>query len=123
MSALETGRFLHDALKRAGRPADQPVEMTRLRDFAEIARFFRIDAESRLSKASSKTDADATASNQAATAGRIYHAILDEAARRYLEAQRGQAAPRRPPRLRHPPRGATRVLVDPVGASPGRRGR
>jgi hypothetical protein len=93
MSALETGRFLHDALKRAGRPADQPIEMTRLRDFAEIARFFRIDAESRLSEAASKTDADATASTQAMAAGRIYHAILDEAAQRYLEAQRAGKQP------------------------------
>jgi hypothetical protein len=68
--------------------------LTRLREFAEIARFFRIDAECRLSETSSKDVADATAFNQAMAAGRIYQAILDEAARRYREAPRaGQQPP------------------------------
>ena len=60
--------------------------MTRFREFAEVARFFRIEAESRLPGAARPKDADDAASSQAATAGRIYHAILDGAARRYRES-------------------------------------
>ena len=39
MSELESGRFVDDALKRAGRSTAQPVDMTRFRDFAEVVRF------------------------------------------------------------------------------------
>jgi hypothetical protein len=91
MSALKSGRFFDDAFKRAGRPADQPVDMTRLHEFAEIARFFRIEAESKLPEAWSPKGPDVTAVNQAAA--RIYRAILDGAALRYLEARRGGEAP------------------------------
>jgi hypothetical protein len=44
MRGLESGRSLYDALGEAGRPLD----VTRLGDFVEVARFFRLDAESRL---------------------------------------------------------------------------
>ena len=118
MSELENGRFVDDALKRAGRSAAQPVDMTRFREFAEVVRFFRIEAESRLPGASRPKGTDVTDSGQAATAGRIYRAILDEAARRYREAPRGRGACRCPPRLRRPPRRATRGMVHPLGASP-----
>ena len=62
--------------------------MTRFREFAEVARFFRIEAEGRLPGASRPKGADVTDSGQAETAGRIYRAILDGAARRYREAPR-----------------------------------
>ena len=39
---------MDDALKRAGRSAAQPVDMPRFREFVEVVRFFRIEAESRL---------------------------------------------------------------------------
>ena len=82
MSALEGGRFLHDAL-----------DMTRFREFAEIARFFRIEAESRLRESSRPRGMDVTASGRAATAARIYQDILDGAARRYRELPRDGGAP------------------------------
>ena len=40
------------ALKRTGRPAAGPVDLSRFREFAEVARFFRIEAEGRLPGAS-----------------------------------------------------------------------
>ena len=86
MRELESGRFLDDALGRPGRSTAAPVDMTRFREFAEVARFFRIEAESRLPGAAGPKDTFDTASSQAATAGRIYHAILDGAARRYRES-------------------------------------
>ncbi len=92
MSELENGRFVDNALKRAGRSAGSPVDMTRFPEFVEVARFFRIEAESLLSGASKSKGTDATDSGQAATAGRIYRAILDEAARRYREAPRAGEA-------------------------------
>jgi hypothetical protein len=92
MAALEDGRSLHDAFTRAGRPADEPVDMTRLREFVAVARFFRIAAESWLPEAPRVFGPDATASGQAAAAGRIYRAILDEAAGRYREAPRAGGA-------------------------------
>ena len=52
MRELENGRFVDDALKRAGRSAAQPVDMTRFREFAEVVRFFRIEAETQLPGAS-----------------------------------------------------------------------
>ena len=93
MSALESGRFLDDALKRAGRPAVEPVDMTRLREFVDVARFFRIEAESQLPEPSRPKGTDVTASSRAAAAGRIYQAILDGAARRYLAIPRAGGAP------------------------------
>ena len=45
MSELENGRFVDDALKRTGRPAAQPVDMARFREFALVVRFFRVEAE------------------------------------------------------------------------------
>ena len=65
MSALESGRFLNDALERAGRPAVEPVDLNRLREFADVARFFRIEAESQLPKASRPNGTDVTASSRA----------------------------------------------------------
>ena len=67
-------------------PPLEPVDMTRFREFAEVARFFRIEAEDRLPGASRPKGAGVTDSGQAETAGRIYGAILDGAARRYREA-------------------------------------
>jgi hypothetical protein len=48
MRGLESGRALLDALGEAGGPADRSLDVTRLGEFAEVARFFRLDAESRL---------------------------------------------------------------------------
>ncbi len=93
MRALESGRFLDDTLKRAGRPAVEPVDMNRLREFADVARFFRIEAESQLPKASRPNGTDVTASSRAAAAARIYQAILDGAARQYREMPRAGGAP------------------------------
>jgi hypothetical protein len=39
---------LYDALGEAGRPGDRPLDVTALGEFVEVARFFRLDAESRL---------------------------------------------------------------------------
>jgi hypothetical protein len=88
MSRLEDGRFAIDALKRPGLPAAPPVDMTRFREFTEVARFFRIESEDRLQGASRPKGAGVTDSGQAETAGRIYGAILDGAARRYREVPR-----------------------------------
>jgi len=92
MSALETGRFIDHARERAGRSAAQPVDMTRLREFAEVARFLRIESESQPQGATRSKGTDVTDSGQAATAGRIYSAILNEAAHRYREAPRAGEA-------------------------------
>jgi hypothetical protein len=91
MSALESGRSLEDALKGTGRPALEPVDMNRLREFVEVARFFRIEAESQLPTVSKPKGGDATASSQAAA--RIYRAILDDAIRRCRELPREGGAP------------------------------
>jgi hypothetical protein len=48
MRGLESGRSLYDALGEAGGPVDRPLDVTRLGEFGEVARFFRLDAESRL---------------------------------------------------------------------------
>ena len=48
--------------------------MTRFREFAEVVRFFRIEAESRLPGAARPKSTDVTYAGQAATAGRIYRA-------------------------------------------------
>ena len=123
MSALEGGRFVRDENNRAGRPAVEVVDMTRLREFVEIARFYRIEAESRLPEASRPKGRDVTAPSRAASAARIYQTILDGAARRYRETNLKAGAPSDVGRgLDSPYRGATRVMVDPMGASPGRRG-
>jgi hypothetical protein len=92
MSALESGRFLDDALERAGRPVLEPIERSRLREFADVAQFFRIEAERLLGDSAGPMGSDAIASSQAAAAGRTYEAILDEAARRYLVAARAGGA-------------------------------
>jgi hypothetical protein len=110
MSELENGRFVDNALKRAGRSAGSPVDVTRFPEFVEVARFFRIEAESLLSGASKSKGTDATDSGQAATAGRIYRAILDGAARRLRQAPRaGQALA--DPRLVFDPRIAERLAA------------
>ncbi len=88
MRELEDGRFVVDALKRAGRPVAPPADMTRFREFVEVARFFRIEAEDRLPGASRSKGAGVTNSGQAETAGRIYRTILDGAARQYRESPR-----------------------------------
>jgi hypothetical protein len=94
MSTLESGRFLDDALERAGRPALEPIERGRLREFTAVARFFRIEAEHILGDSAGPMGRDAIASSQATAAARFYEAILEEAARRYLVAARaGGAAP------------------------------
>ena len=88
MRALESGRFVNEAREWAGRAAVEPIDMTRFHEFADVARFFRIEAESKLSKASRSQDTDATDSSQVAAAGRIYQTILDEAVGRYRETPR-----------------------------------
>lgn len=93
MAALEDGRFLHDVLARAGRPADEAVDMGRLREFAGVARFFRLEAERQLPGAARREGPDATASSRAAAAGRIYQAIIDESARQFLGMPRAGKAP------------------------------
>jgi hypothetical protein len=94
MRALEDGRFLRDALKQPGRSGDERLYMDRLRALADVARFFRIDAERELLAESRPNTSDATAASRAvaAAAGRMYQAIWDEAARRYLELPRAGAA-------------------------------
>lgn len=88
MSELETGRFVDAALKRSGRAAVQPVDMTQFREFAEVVRFFRVEGESQRPGASRPRGTDVTDPGQAETASRIYRAVLDEAAYRYLEGPR-----------------------------------
>ncbi len=92
MRELENGRFVDDALKRADRSALQPVDMTRFPEFTDVVRFFRIDAESRLPGAARSKSTDVTYAGQAATAGRIYGALMDAAARRYRAAPRSGEA-------------------------------
>jgi hypothetical protein len=92
MRELETGRLWDVALKRLGRSGSQSVDMTITREFGDVIRFFRIDAESRLSDASRPNDVDVTHSGQAATAEQIYRAILDKAANQCHEAPRAGAA-------------------------------
>ena len=48
MRGLESGRSVQGALREQGRPSDVPLDITKLGEFAEVARFFRLDAESRL---------------------------------------------------------------------------
>jgi hypothetical protein len=93
MNELERGHVADDRRERAGRPAIAPADMTRLREFTEVARFFRIEAEDRLPDGSAPRGADAMDSGQAVTASRIYRAILDGAARRYREAPRAGGVP------------------------------
>jgi hypothetical protein len=93
MSELEHGHFLDGVLKRAGRPTSQPIEMKRFPEFAQVARFFRVEAETRLTGAPTPKKSDTTDSSQVETAGRMYRAILDGAAHRYREAPRADAVP------------------------------
>jgi hypothetical protein len=93
MSALESGRFLDDALQRAGRPALQPGDRTRLGEFTDVAHFFRTEAERHLPESARPMDRDTIASSPAAAAARIYEAMLDGAARRILESTRAGEAP------------------------------
>jgi hypothetical protein len=93
MRVLETGRFRDDALKRAGQPAGEPLDMTRLHEFVAVARFFRIEAESHRLDVSKPEGTDVTAASRAAVAGQIYQAILDESARRYQAIPRAGEAP------------------------------
>jgi hypothetical protein len=92
MIELENGRFVDDALKRAGRSAAQPIDMTRIGEFTEVARFFRIEAEAQLPGGSRPKGTDVTDSGQAATAGRVYRAILDGAAHQHRDAPRAGKA-------------------------------
>jgi hypothetical protein len=93
MNDLEKGRVADNARERAGRPAVGPVDLTRLREFTDVARFFRIEAEDRLSSGSGPRDADVMDAGQAVTASRVYRAVLDGAARRYREAPRAGGVP------------------------------
>jgi hypothetical protein len=88
MTALETGHFLDDALERSGRPPGQSLDMTRIREFVAVARFLRMEAETQLPEALKQRSADVTTASRAGAAGRIYQAILDAAARRYLAIPR-----------------------------------
>ncbi len=93
MNDLEKGPVADGARERAGRPAVGPFDLTRLREFTEVARFFRIEAEDRLPGGLGPRDADVMDSGQAVTANRVYRAVLDEAARRYREAPRARGVP------------------------------
>jgi hypothetical protein len=88
MTELENGRFVEIALKQSGRSGAQPVDITRFREFSEVVRFSRIEAEIRLPGAYLPKGTDGTDAGLAATAGRIYRAILDGVAQRYREAGR-----------------------------------
>jgi hypothetical protein len=48
MRGLESGRSVQDALGEEGRPGARPLDSTKLVEFTEVARFFRLDAESRV---------------------------------------------------------------------------
>ena len=92
MHELENGRFVDDALKRSGRTTKKPVDWSRSPEFVTVVRFLRIEAESRLPGAPKAQGTESADSGQAATAGRIYRAILDDAAHRYaLSPRAGQA--------------------------------
>jgi hypothetical protein len=54
MRGLESGRSVQDALREAGRPGDGPLDVTRLGEFVEVVRFFRLDAQSRLQDSRSR---------------------------------------------------------------------
>ena len=110
MSELETGRFVDAALKRTGRSDVRPVDMTQFREFAEVARFFRVEAESQRAGASQPKGTDVTVSGQVATASRTYRAILDGAAHRHLDAPR-EGEPPADIRLVFDPRLAERLAA------------
>lgn len=93
MSALETGRFGDDALRRAGRPAGEHLDMTQLPEFVAVVRFFRIEAESQQPNVSTPKGIDLAASSRAAAASQVYQSILDGAARRYLAIPHAGGAP------------------------------
>jgi hypothetical protein len=95
LAELESGKFVNESPGRAAAP---PVDMTRFPEFAEVARFFRIEAEDQLPGSARMKDADATSSRQAEAAARIYRAIRDEAVRRCRETPRPNE-PRTDPRL------------------------
>ncbi len=86
MTALESGRFFQEAVRQPGGPAVEAIDMSRFREFAETARFFRIEAESKLAESAKPKVTDVTATGRAAAAARIYQALLDGAARRNREA-------------------------------------
>jgi hypothetical protein len=88
MTALETGRFRVEALRRAGRPPGQPLDMTRLREFVAAARFFRLEAECQLPETSARKGNVEADTSSVAVASQIYQAIQDVAARRYLAISR-----------------------------------
>jgi hypothetical protein len=46
MRDLESGQSVQDALRQEGRLGDRPLDITKLVEFTEVARFFRLDAES-----------------------------------------------------------------------------
>jgi hypothetical protein len=48
MRGLETGRALQDALREEAPPGGRPLDLTRLGEFADVAQFYRLDAQSRL---------------------------------------------------------------------------
>jgi hypothetical protein len=54
MRGLESGRSLYDALGEAGRTGDRALDLTRLGEFIEVARFYRLDAESRFQDVKSR---------------------------------------------------------------------
>jgi hypothetical protein len=94
MRELESGQFVNEFLKRAGRAVAERVDMTPFPEFIEAVHFFRIEAESQLtSETRSKNGADLAYASQAATAIRIYSSILDDAARRYWAAPRAGGTP------------------------------
>jgi hypothetical protein len=84
MRTLETGHFLDEAIKRAGRPANKPLDLARIGEFVAASSFFRIAAESQVPGASMVMGKDMMASTMSTAARQIYDATLDHAVQRYL---------------------------------------
>jgi hypothetical protein len=98
MADLEKGRLKTDVANRAGRrdPGPGDIDPTAFPEFVEIARFFRIEAESKLPGASLEQEDGVSRSGQAATARRFYQDLLDTAARLVVKEARAAGRPADP---------------------------
>jgi hypothetical protein len=98
MTDLEKGRLKADVGNGAGRrdPPPGDIDMTVFPEFVEIARFFRIEAESELPGASLVREVGVTPSSQTATAGRFYQDLIDGAARLVVKHARAAGRPADP---------------------------
>ena len=129
MSALEDGR----SRRETGRAAGGPVEPNPPRASAEVARFFRpidewgidriVPSPLQSERPLNPLGVAVTPAEQVEIAGRVYHAILDEAVDRFLAAPReGEHDSGGGGDLRRPARRAAGILVGPLEAIPGRCG-